>query len=122
MRALADIDLEREGALRPAEQGCQHLAGLVGIVVDGLLAHDDEIGLLLLDHLGQDLGDGERLDGGVGLDQDAAVGPHGERGADGLAGLLRADGDGDDLGGLALLLQAHGLLDGDLVEGVHATS
>jgi hypothetical protein len=35
-------------------------------------------------------------------------------------GLLRADGDGDDLGRLALLLQADRLLDGDLVEGVHA--
>ena len=61
----------------------------------------------------------ERLDGLVGLDQDAAVGAHGERGADGLLRLLRADGDGDDLGRLALFLQADGLLDGDLVEGVH---
>ena len=34
-------------------------------------------------------------------------------------GLLRADRDGDDLGRLALLLQADRLLDGDLVEGVH---
>ena len=58
-------------------------------------------GLLLLDDRLQDLGDGERLDGPVGLDQDAAVGAHGERGADGLLRLLRADRDGDDLGRLA---------------------
>jgi hypothetical protein len=31
--------------LRPAQQRRQHLAGLVGVVVDRLLAEDDEIGL-----------------------------------------------------------------------------
>jgi hypothetical protein len=36
----------------------------------------------------QDLGDGQRLGRFVGLDQDAAVGAHGERGADGFLRLL----------------------------------
>ena len=45
--AVADGDLGGEGALRPAEQRGEHLAGLVAIVVDGLLAQDDEAGLLL---------------------------------------------------------------------------
>jgi hypothetical protein len=31
-----------------------------------------------------------------------------------------AAGDGDDFGGHALFLQAHGFFDGDFVEGVHA--
>jgi hypothetical protein len=67
----------------------------------------------------QDLGDGERLDGLVDLDQDTAVGAHGERGADRLGGLGRADRDNDDLLDLAGFLQAERLFDGDLVEGVH---
>ena len=61
----------------------------------------------------------QRLDGAVGLHQDAAVGAHGERGADGLGGLLRADRDADDLGRLAGFLEPDRLLDGDLVERIH---
>ena len=114
-----DRELGGEGALRPAEQRGQHLAGLVAVVVDRLLAEDDEAGLFGVDDGLEDLGDRERLDRAVGLHQDAAVGAHGERGADGLAGLLRADRDGDDLGRLARFLQPDRLFDGDLVEGIH---
>ena len=114
-----DHELGGEGALRPAEQRGQHLAGLVAVVVDRLLAEDDEAGLLGVDDGLEDLGDRQRLDAAVGLHQDAAVGAHGERGADGLGRLLRADRDRDDLGRLALLLQPQRLLDGDLVERVH---
>ena len=67
----------------------------------------------------EDLGHGERLERLVGLHQDAAIGAHGEPGADGLGGLRRADRHADDLGRLALLLEPERLLDGDLVEGVH---
>src|SRR5262249_49477977 len=59
------------------------------------------------------------LEGLVGLPQDAAVGAHGEPGADGLGRLARTDRDHDDLGGLTLLLEPERLLDGDLVERVH---
>ncbi len=65
-----------------------------------------EAGGLLTDDALEDLGDGERLDGGVRLHVDAAVGTHGKRGADGFGGALRSDGDDDDLGRRALLLQA----------------
>jgi hypothetical protein len=61
----------------------------LAVVVDRLLAHDDEAGLLLLDHCPEDLRDRERLDDAVDLHQDAAVGAHRERGADRLGGLLR---------------------------------
>ena len=98
-------DLGGEGALRPAEQRRQHLAGLVGVVVDRLLAEDDQAGLLGLDHALQHLGDAERLDLLVDLDQDGAVGAHGERGAQRLLRLLRADRDDDDLFDLAGFLQ-----------------
>ena len=55
----------------------------------------------------------------VGLDQDAAVGAHGEAGAQRLGGLRRADRHDDDLARLAGLPQAQRFLDADLVEGVH---
>src|SRR6185437_6478420 len=107
------------GALRPAEQRGQHLAGLVAVVVDRLFAKDDQAGLLRPDDGFQDLGDGERLDRAVGLHQDAAVGAHRERGADGFGGLRRPDRHGDDLARLAGFLQPDRLFDGDLVEGIH---
>ena len=53
------------------------------------------------------------------FDEDAAVGADRQRGADGLLRLGGPDGDDDDLRRRALLLEAHHLLDGDLVEGVH---
>ena len=90
------------------------------IVVDRLLAEDDQARLLLLGDLGENLGDRERLDLVVGLDQDRAVGAHGERGAQRLLRLGRADRDRDDLGRDALLLEPDRFLDRDLVERVHA--
>ena len=113
------LELRGEGGLRPAEEGCEHLAGLVAVVVDRLLAEDDDLRLFGLDHALQDLGDGERLDQRVGLDEDRPVGAHGERGAERFLRLLRPDRNGHDLGRLAGFLEAHGLLDADFVEGVH---
>ena len=55
----------------------------------------------------------------VDLHQDAAVGAHGEAGADRVLRLRRADRDQHDLGRLAGFLQAQRLLDRDLVERVH---
>src|SRR3954452_25297139 len=112
-RPVRDLDFVREGALRPSEQRAEHLAGLVGVVVDRLLAHDDKLRALLRDELLQDLGDGKRFDGLVDLDQDAAVRAHGERGADGFGRLLRTDRYGDDLGRFALFFQPDRLLDSD---------
>ena len=119
--AALDHDLGGEGGLRPAEQRRQHLAGLIAVVVDRLLAEDDELGLFLVDEGLQELGDGERLDDRAlrRLHEDAAVGAHRERGAERLLRLRRPDGDDDDLGRRALLLQPHRLFDGDLVERVH---
>ena len=76
-------------------------------------------GFSLHDHRLQQLGDGERLQLGVGLHKDAAVGAHRERGADRLLALRDAERHGDDLADDPGLAQAHRLLDGDLVERVH---
>ena len=94
-----DLDLGGEGRLRPAEQRRQHLAGLVGVVVDRLLAEDHELRRLLLDDLLQDLGNRQRLHLGTGLDQDRAVGADGERGAQRLLALGGPDRHHHDLGG-----------------------
>src|SRR4029077_678048 len=118
--ALAiDGELGGERALRPAEQGCQHLTRLIAVVVDRLLAHDDEARLFLFDDAFEDFCHSERLHDTVDLHQDAAVGTHRERGADRLGRLLRADRDRDDLSRRPLFLQPDRLLDGDLIEGVH---
>ena len=65
------------------------------------------------------LGDAEGLGLAVVHDEDGAVGAHGQRLAQRVLGLGRADRDDDDLGGDAGFLEPHGFLDGDLVEGVH---
>ena len=114
-----DFELGGKGRLRPAEQRRQHLAGLVGIVVDRLLAENDQAGLLLVGDGLEDLGDRQRLDIALGLDQDAAVGAHGEAGADGFGGLRRTDRHHHHLGRLAGFLQPQGFLDGDFVERIH---
>ena len=67
----------------------------------------------------QDLGHRQRLDALVGLDQDAAVGAHGQPGAQRFGRLLRADRDDDDFARLAGLLQPQRLFHRDLVERVH---
>ena len=118
-RVAVERDFGSEGALRPAEQRRQHLAGLIAVVVDRLLAEDDQTGLLRVSDGFEDFRHRQRLDRAFGLDQDAAVGAHGERGADRLGGLLRSDRNGDDFGRLAGFLEPDRFLDGDLVERIH---
>src|SRR5690242_1656432 len=114
-----EIDLRGEGRLRPAEERREHLPRLVGVVVDRLLAHEHELGRFLLDDRLEKLGHGERLELGIGLDQNRAVGAQRQR----RPKRLLARGDparhGDQLGRDALLLEANGLLDRDLVERIH---
>ena len=76
-------------------------------------------GLFGLDDALQNLGDAKRLDLLVDLDEDGAVGAHGERGAQRLLRLLRPDRHDHDLFDLAGFLQPDRLLDADFVERVH---
>ena len=46
--AVRQNDFGGEGGLRPVLQGGEHLAGLVGVVVDGLFAADDELRLFFV--------------------------------------------------------------------------
>ena len=99
------------------------MAGGIHVIVDRLLAADHEAWLLFVDDCFQDLGDSQRFDIRVhivgGHDQNRAVGPHGECGAQGFLRLLHADRDCDDFFDFARFTQADSLFDGDFVEGVH---
>ena len=69
-----------------------------------LLAENDQARLLFLGNFLQDLGDSERLDRAFRLHQDAAVGAHGEPGADRLRRLRRTDGDDHSTATSALIV------------------
>src|SRR5690606_4313836 len=112
--------LRGEGRLRAAPERGQHLAGLVGVVVDGLLAEDHQVRLFLLHQLEQGARGRERLHVLAGLHDhvDGAVGAHGQAVAQVRLGVGRGDGGDHHLCRDALVAQAQGLLEGDLVEGV----
>ena len=118
-----DLQAGKEGRLRPVEESSEHLSSLVGIVINGLLANDHEVGGLLFHEFSQNFGDTERLQvhvgAQVGLDVDTTVASHGEGCADGLLALLRADGSNNDFVSNLGLLQADRLLYGDFAEGIH---
>lgn len=105
--------------LRPVEACCQNLTGCVHVIVDGLLAHDDQTGVFTInDHLEQ-LGDGQRFEIGIGLHQNAAIGAHGHGRAQYRLGFCHADGHDHDFGGGAFFAKAHGLFDSNFIEGIH---
>ena len=97
-----DIDLGGEGRLRPIEQRGQHLPRLVRVVVDRLLAEDDEPRLLLIHQCLQQLGHGKRLQFNVRFDQDCAVGANGQCRAKRFLTGREAARDGDYFGGDSL--------------------
>ncbi|MNN81192.1 hypothetical protein D3C81_1979940 [compost metagenome] len=74
--------------------------------------------LLLVDHGLEQLGDSQRAQLGVALDQHGAVGAEGQGGAQLFLGGVRANRNHHHFAGDALLLQAHRFLHGDLAEGI----
>ena len=119
-----ELDLASLGSLRPAKKTSQHLARLAGVVVDALLAEDNEVALVLVDSGLEQLGDAQGLEvlALLGLDVDGAVGAHGHGGAQDVLSLGRTRADDADIldGGLLALTNAHTLFDRELVERVHA--
>jgi hypothetical protein len=117
--AVLDLDVLRERELGQAEQLGQHRRHHARRAVVGLGRADDQVRRLGADGRGQRAGGQERVRAGErGVrDQDAAVGAHGEALADGVACLLGAHGDEDDLAAVRLLeLEAD--LDPALVAGI----
>jgi hypothetical protein len=121
---LVELDLGAEGSRGHIHDASQDLARLHVVVIDGLLAQDCEVELLLCHHVLEDLGDGQWLQllvrGHVGKDVDAGVCAHREGIADHVHRLLGPDRDGHNLFDFAGFAHLEGFLHGDLVEGVNA--
>jgi len=118
--AVGDIDLRGKRCLRPAQQRGQHLAGLVAVVVNRLLAQDHQLRLFLVHQRLEQLGHGQWLQLFGGFHQDGAVGANGHGRAQGFLALRHAAAHRNHLGHHTLFLQPGGLFDGDLVKRVHA--
>jgi hypothetical protein len=116
--AVGDLDLAGEGGLRAIPQCGEHLAGLVGIIVDRLLAQDHQARLLLLDQLEEDARRGQRLHGVRRGHVDGAIGAHGQAVAQVCGEVGRANADHDHLFGHPFLAQAQCFFQRDVVERV----
>jgi len=82
--------------LWPGEVARQQLAHLVVVAIDGLLAHDHEVGLLALHHRLQRARHQVGVQRGVvASDQDGAIGAHGQQLAQLGRSVLGADADHD---------------------------
>src|SRR5690606_27615493 len=114
-----DHNLRCEGSLGITAQGCQHLTSLVVVGVNGLLAQNDQLGLLFVYHGLQQLGCGQGLNLFVSLDQDATIGAQSQGSTNLLLCGLRTDGNNHDFRRNALLFQAHSLFNCDFAEGIH---
>ncbi len=75
--------------------------------------------LLFIGQRLEQLGHCQRLQFGIGLDQNAAVGADRHRGAQGFLALRDAAGDRDHFGDLAGLFQAHRFFHRDFIERIH---
>ena len=118
--SVADVDLRGEGGLRQVGQRGEHLAGLVAVVVDRLLAQNHQARLFLVEQHLQQLGHRQRLQFFGGFNQDGSVRADGHGGAQGFLALRDTARHRDHFRDHALLAQPHRLFHGNLVEGVHA--
>ena len=114
-----ELDLRGERRLRPAEQLGEHLADGVRVVVDRLLAHEDEVGLLGLDDLREHARDARaaRACSSV-MTRMARSAPIARPVRSCSCATFAPIAHQHDLAAGDLLLDAQRLLDGDLVEGV----
>mmetsp|Transcript_1695 Transcript_1695/g.3087 ORF Transcript_1695/g.3087 Transcript_1695/m.3087 type:complete len:275 (-) Transcript_1695:3-827(-) len=119
---VGDLHTARESTLWPVHERCQHLWRSTGIVIDGLLAHDDHIRLHLLSDLLQNLChcDGFNLSiVGRQLDVDGLVGTHGQNSrTENIRRLWSTNRDDCDFTQDLLLLHSNCLLNCDLVKRI----
>ena len=90
-------------------QRAQHLASLVVVAINRLLAHDDHIWRFLIDHPLEQLGNGQRLGPAFDLYVDAAVSTQRQGGANLLLTAALTDRYRNNLGNSTGLLQPDGL-------------
>ena len=96
--------------MRPTQERRKHLTRGIHIVINRLLAAQNQTGTFGSHHSRQQFGDGEGFDvglnGGGRLNQDSAVGTHRQRSVQSFLRLFDADRVDDDLGRDALFLQS----------------
>ena len=118
--AVGNLELAGKSGLGAVAQRSQHLAGLVAVIVNRLLAQNHQADLLFVHQGLDDFGNRQGLQFIIALHQDGAVRANRHGGAQGFAAGRRAAGDGDHFAGHAFFLEAHRLFDGDFVKRVHA--
>ena len=101
-------------------QSSQHLAGLVAVVVNRLLAQNHQAGLFFVYQGFEQFGNGQWLEFFGCLDQNAAVCANRHGSAQCFLALGHAAGDGDHFSDHAFFFQANGLFHRNLVKRVHA--
>ena len=106
--------------LRPIGQRCQHLTGLVAIVVNRLLAQNDHAGLLFVCQRFEQFGHSQGLQFFGGFHQNATVSAYGHGSAQSFLALGDAAGDNDDFCQYAFFFQPHRFFHSDFIERVHA--
>ena len=118
---VGELDLGGERGLRTIPQRREHLPGLVVVVVDRLLAEDDQERLFLLDQLEQHARGGERLERRRRRRR-AARGARPWRARCAACAWASAgrDGGDDHFVGAPALLDAQRFFERDLVEGIDA--
>ena len=114
------LDLGGKRHLGAIPQRRQHRAGLAVVIVDGLLADDDQEGLLFLDELEQCTRGHQRLDDSVGLDVQSTVRTHRQRRTQLLLAVRGPDRRDDDFFGTTSFLDPKRFLERNLVKRVDA--
>ena len=97
----------------------QHLASLIRIIVDGLLAENHQTRLFFFNNVLEELGDSQRLQQFVSLEQNTSVSSHGKCCANGLLTLAGPDGYRDNLIRVACFFDTKRFFDRDFVKRVH---
>ncbi|KFB72985.1 MAG: hypothetical protein AW09_001802 [Candidatus Accumulibacter phosphatis] len=105
--------------MRPVHQTGQHLPGLVGVVVDRLLAAQDHLRLFVRAHRLEQFGNGQWLQFPITLNENAAVGADGHRRAQGFLAIGHPRRNHHHLRGDTGFPEAHRLFDGNFIEGIH---
>jgi hypothetical protein len=117
--AIRQRQLRGKSRLRPAQQTRQHLASLIGIIIDGLLAHDHQPGCLAHTHRLQQFCHCQRLQFDLRLHQQRAIRTDSQTGTQSFLAGAHAAGHHHHLARQTGFLEAHGLLDRDFIKRVH---
>ena len=95
------------------------MSGLIGVIIDGLLAQNHEARLFFVDDGLEQFGDGERLQLNIRLDQDCAISANGHGVAQRFLALQHASGDRNHFGGNTFFAQTNRLFNRDFAEWIH---